>query len=331
MSNKLVLVLLNIIAFNFGLVAIAMKERPLVVPPVIVQDRPKFTPIKIQPEPPVNYTLSNPTPAYLDNEATWGQLQQWHQEAPKLTEVGTYGKSSAGRDIHYIRVTNQSKPNRKVVLITACIHGNEPWSSSVVMNYIGTMLDKYGDDPQITDLLDTRDIYFVPIVSPDSYPHSRRVDGVDPNRDFPTAGDPNKVSVPPVRALQEFFLKIKPNAVVSGHTYGRIFLHPWGDQTQRSPNDEDFKRVVGETGRLCQYRVIRACEMYGSPIYGSEVDWYYRNGAFPVVMEFGSHQQIPSRQDIDSEFNRTFKGILYFMKDAPEIQIQQFWWVRRAA
>jgi hypothetical protein len=77
--------------------------------------------------------------------------------------------------------------------------------------------------------------------------------------------------------------------------------------------------------------------MYNSPIYGTEVDWYYRNGAFAttpnrkrihrgafaIVMEFGTHQHIPSQSDIDSEFRRTFQAVLYFIKEAPLVEI---WW-----
>lgn len=283
-------------------------------------------PIIIKPEEPINYKLENPKPSYLNNENTFDQLVKWSKEAPKITEVGTYGKTSGGKDLYYMRVTNFKKENKKVVLITACIHGNEPLSSSTVMNYIGTILDEYGDDSQITELVDTRDIYFIPVVSPDSYPNQRHVDGVDPNRNFPNIREPNKNSVPPIKALQEFFLKIKPDAVISGHTSGRVFLTPWGEKTQLCPHSEDYERLIGEMSNMSGYRMMRACQIYGTPIYGGEVDWYYKNGAFAIVMEFGTHQQIPSKADIDKEFEMTFKSVLFFMKKGPEVQIKNISW-----
>jgi hypothetical protein len=79
-----------------------------------------------------------------------------------------------------------------------------------------------------------------------------------------------------------------------------------------------------EMGSLSRYRVQRACEMYNRPIYGTEVDWYYRGGAFAIVMEFGTHQRVPSQSDIDSEFQRTFKAVLYFIKEAPLVEIKQY-------
>jgi len=320
MSRTNILIVINLLIFNLGLFGVAYKKSHVRVeqlPPIVHTE-----PIIIKPEEPINYTISNPKPDYLNNESTFEQLVKWNKEAPKITEIGTYGKSSRGKDLYYMRVTNFKKENKKVVMITACIHGNEPLASSTVMSYIGTILDQYGDDQQITSLIDSRDIYFIPVVSPDSYPNSRQVDGVDPNRDFPTDRSPDKKSVPPVRALQEFFLKIKPDAVISGHTSGRLLLTPWGDRTELCPNESDYKRIIGEMSDMCGYRRMRACQIYGTPIYGGEVDWYYRHGAFSIVMEFGPHQNIPSRNDIDKEFNMTFKSVLFFVKEAPEVQVQ---------
>ncbi len=266
--------------------------------------------------------ISNKRPGYQDYNAIVAQIKEWNSEAPDLTEVGSYGKTSRGKEIWYIRVHNKlDKSPKPKVLITASIHGNEPWSTSSSMWYISHMLASYGEDEDITELINTRDIYYIPVVSPDSYPHSRQVDGVDPNRNFPTGRNPNKQSVPPIRALRAFFLKIKPNAVISGHTSGRIFLYPWGDSMEKCPHDKEFRRVMGRFASLCNYNLKRACHMYNRAIFGTEVDWYYRNGAFSCVMEYGTHQSKPSMSNIEGEFNRTYKGVLYFIKEAPLVEI----------
>lgn len=284
-----------------------------------------------RPQQPAAPNISKAIPGYQDYSGTVSQIQQWEKEAPDLVETGTYGSSAKGQKLYFIRLSNEFSPSQKVVLITASIHGNEPWSTSTVMAYIGTMLSKYGKDDEITKLVNERTIYFVPVISPDSYPNSRHVDGVDPNRDFPGPRNPNRQSTPAVAAIQSLFRQIKPCAVISGHTFGRIYLHPFGDSMQTCPNHADFQRIVGEMGRLSNYRVDRACNMYNSPIHGTEVDWYYRNGAFAIVMEFGTHQRIPSMEDTTSEFNRTFKAVLYFMREAPEVKVQNYRILRAAA
>ncbi len=319
MSNRLtILVLINFSIFCAGMLGVASKYKDQPVPLSQV-DQYNYVPIEQN----LNYGISSPVPAYKDSEGTWAQLQKWNKEAPDITEIGVYGKSTRGRDLRFIKIENESIDSvRPVVLITACIHGNEPLAASTVMGYIGTILDKYGDDQDITNLVDDRIIYFIPIVSPDSYPHRRHVDGVDPNRNFPGPRN-NKQSVKPIVELQKFFNKIKPNAVISGHTWGRVYLTPYGDRRQPCPNDKDYQRIIGEMGRMSQYRMQRACQLYGHPIYGTEVDWYYRNGAFSIVMEFGTHQKIPSHREVKEEFNRTFKAVLHFIKEAPIVEIKQ--------
>lgn len=281
---------------------------------------------EVKPEPPKTPRVPNISvkiPSYLDYPQIVTQVQKWATEAPDLTEVGFYGKTKRGTDICYIKICNKLDPKpRPKVLITGCIHGNEPWSTGCVMAYAGTLLGEYGKNKEITDLIESREIYIIPVISPDSYPHSRHVDGVDPNRDFPGPSRPNHQSTPSIVAVQNFFLKIKPNAVISGHTHGRIYLTPFGDKMQVCPNDADYKRIVGKMADMSNYRIDRACNMYGRPIHGSEVDWYYRNGAFAIVMEFGTHQQRPSLDQITSEFNRTWSSVQLFIKEAPVVQIR---------
>ena len=55
------------------------------------------------------------------------------------------------------------------------------------------------------------------------------------------------------------------------------------------------------------------------PIFGTEVDWYYRNGSIPIVIEFGTHQRIPTDKDIQIEFDKTYEAMLHFIKEAPLI------------
>lgn len=249
-------------------------------------------------------------------DQTINTMKEWERIAPDLVEVGTYGKTTAGKEQYYIKVSNEKEPSEKKVLITAAIHGNEPWSTNVVMAYAGKLISSYGRDEAITTLVDSRTVYFIPVVSPDSYPSSRHVEGKDPNRDFPTLKSPDKESVAPVMNLRAFFLEIKPDSVLSGHTFGRLFLIPWGDTTKENPRSKQYRRMASEMCEMSGYKYQRICEMYGKPIYGTETDWYVRNGAFAMVIEFGTHQKKASEEETRSEFDRTFKAVLHFILES---------------
>lgn len=67
--------------------------------------------------------------------------------------------------------------------------------------------------------------------------------------------------------------------------------------------------------------MLQACYNYGTPIKGTEIDWYYRHGTFAVVMEMGTHQKPPSVPQIESEFQKTYQAILYYIEEAPKVNV----------
>ena len=325
--------------------AIAIKNnKPEVLPKqeikIIVTEEsiPKYVaPVKVVPD---NFTITTVIPDYKNYEETVKQLKTWESEAKDLVEVGIYGKSTKNKDLYYLKIKNKldNKPKPKV-LISGCIHGNESHSSSVVMSYVGTLLDQYNKDNKIKNILLNREVYFIPVVSPDSYPQTRHVDGVDPNRNF--GKDP---SVTPIEALKKFHEKEKFNAYISGHTFGRVYLIPPGNTDTKTANHEDYISIVGTMAKLSNYKIIRAYDLYQRvvlnnppieysteydekiytallPIIGSEVDWFYSHKCFSIVCEFGTHQRIPTYNEIKEESARTWEGMLVFLDQAPVVKI----------
>lgn len=308
MLKKLTVIFLSVAIFGTILVKTQRQEDP----------RPQPRPEIKTPASPVDFEFIH---AFQSYEEIVGTIKDWESKASDLVDVGVYGQTTAGKDTYFIKISNEYNPSDEVVLITAAIHGNEPWSTSTVLAYAGKLIQSYGKDKDLTDVVNSRTIYIIPVVSPDTYPNSRHVDGVDPNRDFPTLKDPEKSSVRPVANLRDFFLKIKPDSVLSGHTFGRLYLIPWGDNRSQNPFAEDYERIASEMCKLSDYKHKRACEMYNQPIFGTEIDWYHRNGAFAMVMEFGTHQRKPSLKDTESEFERTFAAVVYFIKESTKVKV----------
>lgn len=308
------------ICVTFGIKKFVLQQSDAAIK---IQKPDAVIPVIPPPKNPETPKLAVIIPPYLEYGDIVNQLKQWQEEAPDLIYFNTYGKSRQGKEIAYICLTNKlNKQEKETVLLTAAIHGNEPWSTGCMMAYAGMLASEYGKNPVVTELLDSRKVYIVPVVSPDSYPNSRTVDGVDPNRDFPGPHNPDHISSPSVVAIQDFFLKISPKAVISGHTFGRVFLTPYGDTTKKTPNEAEYQEIIGQMSKMSKYRLDRICNNYGKPIFGTEVDWYYRNGAFSLVMECGSHQIKPSHEQIKEEFGRTWEAVLHFIKYAPLVELK---------
>lgn len=265
---------------------------------------------------PVTPHLTRVLPEHLSCAGVVNQLRQWTVESPGLTSMVSYGRTSKNRELVALRLTNHQTRGNPEVLITGAIHGNEPLSTSVVLGVIGKLLSSYGTDADITQLLDTRDIYFIPVVSPDSYPYSRQVDGVDPNRDF---GDTHS---PTIAALKAFYQQHHFRAAISGHTFGRVFLYPPGDTTTSTPDDAAFRDLFGRMAALAHYNAKHACELYGHPIHGSDVDFYYKTShATACVMEMGTASEGGQRPatpgEIRAELEQTLPAFLLFLREAP--------------
>ncbi len=253
--------------------------------------------------------ISEVKPSFRQYPQIIEMLNKWESEAKDFVEVGTYGKTSKGQDQYYIRITNEFKKNKKPrCLMTGCIHGNEPISTWTIMWWVGRILDTYGKDPMVTELVDTRELYFIPVICPDSYPNSRYCDGADPNRNFPASGE--KQSIPPIQNLKDFFLKMKFDAYASGHSYGRAWMFASNSNPQRRAVYDKLKREIDD---LSAYSVTQLT----GPNSTLDADWGNRHGAFSVLIEFGTHQRPPSDSDIQTEFDKTYKAALFFMKEAP--------------
>ncbi len=65
-------------------------------------------------------------------------------------------------------------------------HGNEQVSGEVLYRYATYLLENYGTDPDVTWLVNNREIYIIPVLNPYGYEHDtrRNENSVDLNRDY---------------------------------------------------------------------------------------------------------------------------------------------------
>lgn len=248
-------------------------------------------------------------PEYKNYSEIVDLLKLWEKDAKDFVEVGTYGKTTKGLDQYYVKITNKKIAHKKPsCVITGCIHGNEPISTCTEIWWMTHLLSSYQDNPKIKKILDSREIYFIPVLSPDTFPHSRHVDGVDPNRNFPSQGE--KTSVTPIENFKNFFKEKKFDAFITGHSYGRIFLFAQDKDPERK---KEYDRIKKEMDKISSYR----SSYLGGPNTTLDGDWGSRQGAFSLLVEFGTHQRIPSKEDIQTDFDATYESFVYFLEEAP--------------
>lgn len=89
---------------------------------------------------------------------------------PELCQLGSIGKSWQERDVWYVTLTNQATGNhadKPAIYIDGNTHAGEVTGSMTALYTIDYLLQNYGQDEEVTWLLDNRTFYVVPRVNPD--------------------------------------------------------------------------------------------------------------------------------------------------------------------
>jgi carboxypeptidase D len=70
---------------------------------------------------------------------------------------------------------------------TSTMHGTEPVGAEMTLRLAELLMQSYGSDPELTELVDEMEIWLCPIHNPDGYVAGTytNANGVNLNRDFP--------------------------------------------------------------------------------------------------------------------------------------------------
>jgi hypothetical protein len=124
---------------------------------------------------------------YHNYFGTMKMLNGFNEKYPDLVKVFSIGKSVLGKDIWCIRITNEKNNQAKSsCLIDGCIHGNE-WEGGEACLYLAEyLLINFDTNMTITHILNSSEVYLVPLVNPDGRQENTRwnENGIDLNRNF---------------------------------------------------------------------------------------------------------------------------------------------------
>jgi murein tripeptide amidase MpaA len=230
-------------------------------------------------------------PQWYTSYHTYDEIRTYCQQMaaayPQLAQVVTVGNSLENRQIFGLRITGPGTVTRPGVLIHAAQHARE-WATPPTAVYLAEqLLMGYGSDPVATHILNTTELFVVPISNPDGYVYTwtnnrlwrknRRPTGgtcnaqpsygVDLNRNWgyqwggegastsrcdDTYRGPNAFSEPETQALRDFAIA-HPNIVGHHdiHSYSQLVMSPWG-YTAALPPSPDQQFFVATNAAMAQ-------------------------------------------------------------------------------
>ncbi|WP_434741360.1 M14 family zinc carboxypeptidase [Micromonospora sp. SH-82] len=208
---------------------------------------------------------------------------------PKLTKVETIGRSVQGKPILAVKVTRDARTTpdgqKPAVLYAGAQHAREWITPEMTRRLMHHVLDNYGKDQEITRLVNSTELWFLPVINPDGYDHTftpgnrlwrknlrdndgdgqiTSVDGVDLNRNFDfkwgydnEGSSPNPTSEtyrgtapnsePETKALDRLFKRVRFEYLLNYHSAAQLLLYGLGWQVSTpTPDDVIYEALAGD-------------------------------------------------------------------------------------
>ena len=217
-------------------------------------------------------------------------VEQYQRIADEpIAKLESLGKTHLGRDIWAIKITKDAKTtadgSRPAVLYNAQQHAREWLAGETCRRTLDYVVDNYGTDEKVTELVDSRELWFSCISNPDGFEYTftdgNRLwrknmsdndgdgtlgepgDGVDPNRNFATnwgrdnegsSDDPASEtyrgtapdSEPETKAMKGLWDRVDFAFQKNDHTAAELLLYPQGFQLYTpTPDNGIFTALAG--------------------------------------------------------------------------------------
>lgn len=242
------------------------------------------------------------------------------EKFPSLVKIHDIGDSIEGRNLYALEIT--SHPDQEVLrprsLFIGCHHARE-WISVEVPYLLAVHLcENYPQDGRIKALLDSSEIWIIPLLNPDGLEYSiyfyrywrknRRMNsdgsyGVDLNRNYGykwgysdegSSGNPNSgvyrgagpFSEPETQAVRSLLQQYRFETLVSYHNFSQIIIFPWGYTTEQ-PSQYDLMFRLSQKMSDFIFQVNGRRYEYGQAsdgLYltnGDTTDWAYSLFSIP--------------------------------------------------
>ena len=255
-----------------------------------------------------------------------------------MTEKVSLGLTIENRPVYMVKLTGavNLKDPKPQILYTGMHHAREPIGMMHLLFYMYYLLENYDTDPEIKNLVDHTEMYFIPIVNPDGYKYNQTTYpsgggmwrknrhnngggtyGVDLNRNYGymwggegSSGYPGDetyrgtapFSEPETQIVKSFCENNEFGIALNYHSVAALLLYPWGYTGTLPPDHNLFHS---------QAQLMTADNNYTfgpaySTIYvvsGNSDDWMYgdqaaKNKIFAYTPEVGGSGFWPSISEI---------------------------------
>ncbi len=272
-------------------------------------------------------------PSYQQYEAYLSHLAATRADICRLVDLGATANAIRPHRLWALVITDNptvDEPEPEV-LLTSTMHGDETGGYVLMLRLIETLLASYGSDPEITELVDSTEIWINPNANPDGTYFSGddtvagairyavtaagTSSGIDLNRNFPQpfpdgGGEPDPTTCPSgcrLETLAMMGLAEAEDFVLSVNFHGgaEVVNYPWDSVPRRHPDDDWFENLARDWADLAQADspagyltdqnngITNGWDWY--PIDGGRQDYMvFFHGSREVLIELSDTKLVPS-------------------------------------
>lgn len=226
-----------------------------------------------------------------------------------IARMDTIGYSLQGRAVVALKISDNVNvdEDEPEVFFNSLTHAREPMGMEVLMYFIDYLLNNQYE-PDVADIINNTELWFVPLVNPDGYFYNETTNpeggglwrknlrdngdgsfGVDLNRNWglnwgyddlgsSPVGESNTYrgtgpfSEPETQALRDFILAHDFPLIVNYHCHGNIYIGPWGfNKTLIPPDHMTYLPIMESLSETNDFGIYTG----GYPVNGGVTDWQY--------------------------------------------------------
>lgn len=258
------------------------------------------------------------------------ELQELESNYPDVMKLTSIGQSYLQiRELWNVQITNfgdtSNIENRSKIYIDGGHHGNEYCSSETCFLLIKYLVENYGKDNYVTEILNKANIFLTPLINPDGIDHDTRYNtrGVDLNRNYPyfwtqanTHGS-GPASEPEVANNVKFMEKHDFDLYLTLHTGIVYLIYPWGYGYDLPPDLALYYKVELDVEEKFGIRAGQSStSLYNAS--GTSEDYGYGERLIPTfTFEVDNDQFLPgSTTPVQERLQLVFDICLYMVDEA---------------
>ncbi len=275
--------------------------------------------IFLQADPLMSLSEVVPPPAseYRDADKVRADLADLEGNYPQRARLYEIGETIEKCSIVALKISadpSRNLPNKTEVLFVAMHHAREWIGVEVLLRMAEFLLEQYDYSPRIKEIVDSTEIWLVPMLNEDGYRYSWEKDrywrknrrhnadnsyGVDLNRNYDAdwggEGSSKKgssdvycgtapFSEPETAAIRDLLdpkngIMDAPAGFIDFHSYSQLILYPYGNTEERSPREKEMAAIAQTMSDLIMAETGVAYEATkSSELYvatGAGSDWFH--------------------------------------------------------